>query len=335
MAKKYVRFNYFEVKLVLARLALQEDLKHDDDGNTFGKPDFTSADLWDMGPMLDFLESRKGAFDTSIKLGDEKAEVEPDSYIYDPKFQVYSFQLSKLRDTNIPSKKKIGKIKEEIMLEDDEYIGEFVSILYDHQYKICMIQSNFYGLTIKQIEAHLTELRLRYLAENGMEEEDPLLVRLTPIMDYSKVGAALQADYYRKIKIKASDIMLDSVHGDNGILSDMRRSIGRSAGVNIELQISMGFSEKTASLNADEIREVLEKFKDLPERSRPKIEVTVKEHEDSEVEVINLIEPRMTDRIGLEIKQKSSIGHEFLHANMLEKYKTRKSDIRRIIGIIQ
>ena len=99
--------------------------------------------------------------------------------------------MTKCRDTNIPSKKRLGEVKEEIMLADDEYIGESVSILFDKRVSVMMVQSNIYGLTMKQIENYLTELRLRYIDKTNKTETEPLLVRLRPIVDLNKVDKAI------------------------------------------------------------------------------------------------------------------------------------------------
>ncbi|WP_106768859.1 DUF6731 family protein [Paenibacillus faecalis] len=331
MARKHVRFNYFEVKLVPAKEAFKKQIT-DPDGDDHT---FSSADLWNMTSFLEYIDSKKDNFDTSVLLGDEVGEVEPGSIIYTDKYKTYGFQLSKLVETNIPSKKKIGRIKEEIMLEDDEFIGHFVTIIYDKTLNVVMVQSNLYGLSTVQIEQYLTELRLKYLEEIGCGNEEVLAVRLTPILDHSKLKTALQADYYRKLKIKGSDISLDSALDGSSMISDARRTLFKMKGVNIEITVSLGVTEKTASLDEEEVREVLKEFQKINPDQRPKIELTMKEYEEAPIEVINLIEPRMTDRLSLEVEPRKTIGHGFLHDKMLEKYIQRKSDIRRVLGIIE
>jgi len=333
MAKKYVRFNYFEVKLVLGKIALEEDLKSVIQEDV--TQNYASADLWDMSGFLDHLMTHKNDFRSSYTLGDEIAELEHDSYSFDSRFNLYGFQVAKLRDTNIPSKKKLGKIKEDIMLDDDEYIGEFVSILYDNLYKVVMVQSNLYGLSIKKIEQYLSELRFRYLEDKGNTEQEPFLVRLTPIIDSSKIDLALGADYYRKINIKASDVSLDASMTEDSLISDMRRTLLRTAGVNIEMQISLGSTEKTRSLDETVVRGALEEFKRISPGKRPRIELTMRENEESEIEVINLLEPRMTDRLSIEIEPRTTIAHEYLFDIMKEKYKHKRREVRKVLGIIE
>lgn len=330
MARKYVRFNYFEVVLVPARFVLEEDLNEEAQSRGL---DF--ADPWDMSHLLNYLSSGQHQFSTAFSLGDEYADIEPDSFIFNDQYNIMSFQLSKLRDTNIPAKKKLGEIKEQILLEKDEYIGEFVSILYDASYYVAMVQSNLYGLSIKQIEHYLSDIRFRYLNEIGESDEEPLMVKFRPLLDNDKINQALESEYYRKIKIRASDVMFDTVLNENSLLSDMSRYLAKSKGVNIELQISLGNAERTRSLDPELIRQAISEFRELPERYRPRFELTVLENEEAEVELINLVEPRMTDRLSIEVPIRRSIGHEYLFQEMLNKYLERRPRIRRILNIVQ
>ena len=326
MARKYVRFNYFEVQLVPAQVVVLEDL---DEEQQVQIP--YQADAWDMSGFLDYLMAYREHFRTTVPVGDEYAEIEKDSYSYDQRTNIYGFQLSKLRDKNIPSKKRFGEIKEEILLDQDEFIGEFTSILYDNSYKAVMVQSNLYGLSTKQIEHVLTQLRFRYLDTLGTPEANPLVVKLAPIIDNSKITRVINADYYKKIRIRASDVMLDAVLGENGLLSDTRRMLMESAGLHIDITISMGRTEKTSSLNQENIRNVIEQFWELDERIRPQIELTALENEEAAIETINLVEPRMTDRISIEVEPRTTVAHEFLFQNMLHLYNERRADVRRIL----
>lgn len=328
--RKYVRLNYFEVVLVPARQVLEAELVEEDPGDE--QPEY--ADMWDMTDFLEFLQLHSAPplpFDLAVTLGDEYADVERDSHIYDAVHNVFGLQVSKCRENNIPSKKRLGRIREEIMLDDDEYIGEFVSIIYDPSLGTLMVQSNHYGLSVKQLEFTLTELRFRYRDHQGDTEDEPLLVKLRPIIDLSTLDRALESQYYRKIRIRASDVMLDSSLGDDSLMSDVRRVLGRSGGINIDILVSVGRAERTASLEQREMRRVLEEFGQMGERMKPRIDVTVLQNEQAQIETINLVEPRMTDVISVEVEPRTTIAHEYLFRLMLEKYNQRRGALTRIL----
>lgn len=330
LARKYVRFNYFEVQLVPAPVVLRDELEEGYQAYDFHDED-DFADTWDMSAFLDFLMTHRD-FDTTIAVGDEFAEIEIDSYSYDERRNVYGFQLSKLRDKNIPSKKRFGEIKEEILLEQDEFIGEFVSVLYDNAYQTVAIQSNLYGLSIKQIEHVLTQLRFRYLDQNALTDEIPLVVRLVPIIDRAKIDRVIRSDYYKKIRLKGSNVMLDANLNDTSFMGDARRLLHETAGVNIDITISLGRSEKTASLNDARIREVIAAYLEIAdEQRRPQLEITALDNEEAEIETINLLEPRMTDRISIVVEPRTTVAHEFLFNSFLDIYDRRRPDIRRVL----
>lgn len=329
LMRKNIRFNYFQPKLVPARQVLSEEIKGVEE--ELEASEF-SADIWDMSALLDYIFAGRAGFDISIQVRSEIADFEPKTYSYSEYEDIYGFQLAKNRDTNIPAKRKLGEIKQEIALEDDEYIGEFNSILYDHRNSVLMIQSNPYGLTIKQIEGYFTLLRLSWIEETtGQEESNPLVVKLTTIIDPTKLDRAIGATYYRRIKIRATDQMLDALNDDTTLLSRIRQTVGRSTGINVELVLSVGRTGRTASLDEADIRMTLKKFRTIDSINRPKIDVAVKNSDEDPVEVINLIEPKMTDTIPVKIKPRQTVGHEYLFEEMKRKYMERRLYIARLL----
>lgn len=266
MTRKYIRFNYFEVNLVPAEDAIRRDLNEDEDIPF-------QANVWDMSDFLDYLMVNRREISTTVDIGTEYSEVEKDSYHYDERRDLYSFQLSKLRETNIPSKKKFGEIKEDILLDQDEYIGEFNSIVFDNTYKALIMQSNLYGLSVAQTEHVLTQLRFKYLDRMGRTEEVPLVVKLNPIIDNSKVQKVIESDYFKKIRLKGSDFMMDAALDDDSLLTDAKKLLHQSSGLNIDITISLGRTERTSSLNQEYVQSAIRRFESIGE-SKPKMEVT-------------------------------------------------------------
>lgn len=324
MVRKYVRFNYFEVQLVPAQEALVAELNEDDNFQYH-------ADAWNMAGFLDYLMVHRETFVTTVPVGDEYAEIEKDSYSYDERRDLYSLQLSKLRENNIPSKKRLGDIKEAILLEQDEYIGEFVSLIFDNTYGCVALQSNLYGLSVKQTEHVLTQLRLQYLHEINRAEELPLVVRLSPIIDRAKIQRVIRANYYKKVRIKGSNVMLDAELNDESLLGEARRLLNETAGVNFDITISLGRAERTATLTEEKVRELVHEYNAMPDDQKPQIELTALDNEEAEIETVNLFEPRMTDRVSLEIEPRQTVAHEYLYQTLIEKYDTRRADIRRVL----
>lgn len=199
------------------------------------------------------------------------------------------------------------------------------------------MQSNFYGLTVKQTEQVLTELRFRYLNLIGQnEDKNPLIVRLAPIVDRSQIDRVMEAGYYKKIRIKGSNVMRDANLGEGNLVCDVRDMLLVSAGVNIDVTISMGKCPRTVSLEDEVVRAVLRQFSQKDnENQRPQVEVTALYDEESEIETINLINPRMTDRVAVEVEPRQTVGHEYLYQQFIAMYNERRHDVRRVLVPIE
>ena len=292
--------------------------------------------IWDIKEMLEYINENKME-STSINLGDIIVEIEPGSII-DINENIVGFQLTKMRDNMLPAKKKIGESKEEIILNDDEYIGDFVSILYDSIYKVLMVQSNSYGLTINQIEKYLTKLRRKYIEEAKLSTLVPeYACELRVLIDPKKVENILDAKYYRKLRIKGSDFMLDSLLDKDSNsykkFGSIRNCIGETKGVNFDITLSVQSAKKTETLNHEEVKEFIEEFKSIKdEKNKPTIEVTKKDSDDSNTEVINLLYPRLTNIINFKIEPRTSIGNEFLFDKMKETYNKTRGTITRVVN---
>jgi hypothetical protein len=259
------------------------------------------------------------------------AEIEPKSFISEK--DTISFQLTKLRDNFLIAKKKPGEEKMDLVLNDDEYIGEFVSLIFNCKNKTMMLQSNMYGLGITKVERYLTLLRRKYLETlNNEDQINELRCELRIIVDPNKVDEILKAKYFRKVRIKGSDIMMDSFMNSKSMFSKIRNTIGTSKGLNFDISISLNNTDKTKSIDVEEMKKLLNDYKTFEENSdKPMIEITKKDDDDSNTELINLLEPKLTDVIRFTIYSRQSIGHEFLYNEMIKTYRRRHPLIEKIL----
>ncbi|MGK9490339.1 MULTISPECIES: DUF6731 family protein [Bacillus] len=314
MPLKKVRFNYFSIDLV--PIDMPENMQ--------GR-DVTAS--WDMTEILNYLSVINNPLDGVVNVGEYIGEFDRYTILNDPD-GIYSFQIAKLRETNI-AKKKIGNPKEDLGLEDDEYIGEFVTVVFDPRYCTVAIQSNIYSLNLAQIEVFLTEIRNRY--KERLEEEDqiPLMVSLRPIIDSSRIEKIGNSEIFRKVVVRGSNLMADSL-ADNGSLEEVSGLIGRASGVNFELTLSVGRAPKSESLDADLIQEIIYGFN--RSNSKPKVEITARQDIESPIDVVDLLEPKLTNVISLHVENRGMvIGHEYIHREFMNEYPAQRSAIGRIL----
>lgn len=90
-------------------------------------------------------------------------------------------------------------------------------------------------------------------------------------------------------------------------------------------------TKKNSTMNVTQSKELIKDYielSDFNEKNRPLLEATIKEDESSVVDIVNFLEPRLTDQINLVLEPRIPIGHEYLFQNMREKYLTRRGLIR-------
>lgn len=358
--KKSIKFNYFEIALKMDEIVIAtndsilqkiEKIKgkkgHKNDELLSNEEDLIimqevykgyQASKWDISEMLNYYikKPKKG---TCLTVDGTKFEIEPDSLKYDKKDNIYSFQITKFRDTNIPAKKKIGEIKEDIFLTDEEYIGEFVSILYDNKNYSVMLQSNNYGASIKQVEKYLTLLRRKYIkAIKDKESIEELVCELRVITDSKEIIELKEAEYFKNIRLRGSDVMIDSLLNEKDLMSKVKRKLGNQYGVEIDIKISVNTTKRTDSLNQDNIVNIIDTFTEMlgsndnKKSIIDKFEISKKIDDDTNVELIDLITPRMKSIIIFNIEERKSIDHVFMKKKMVTEYKKKRGIIEKILS---
>lgn len=302
MARQKIRFNYFEPQLVVEN----NDLI-----------------IWDMKNFLDTLLNNKRKFNASVILGDEVADLEWNSCEYDYSNDLYYIQLSKLRSKNIPARKKINQDKVDIDLADDEYLGEFNLLIYDPKINVLITQGNFYGLTVKQIMLTLSGLRMKINELKGTTDGDiPYIVNLAPIIDSGAVDKALNNEIYRKITIKGADFnAIADEDLDSDVLSRTVDALGEVHGVNFDITLSMATTPKNESLDSEEVRLMINDVLKLNNEKETDVgmHITSRRDEESSIEYIDLLTPKLTSEIVLDVKNRSTIGAEFIFVGFKEQ----------------
>lgn len=72
-------------------------------------------------------------------------------------------------------------------------------------------------------------------------------------------------------------------------------------------------------------------FSSQPEDMKPRVEITKIDEIGSSIDVINLLEPRMSDKVRIEIEPRTTIAHEYLYRVMREVYDNKRNTLSRIL----
>lgn len=301
MVRQSIRFNYFEPILVAEN---DEEI------------------LWDMRPFIEFIIGNRQAFNPAVPLGDELADLEWNNSFYDEKNQLYYIQLSKLRSKNIPSRKRVNHDKVSITLDEDEFLGEFNLIIYDPNLDVLITQGNFFGLTTKQIAIALSNMRLKYKEYVGETETENIhIIHLRPIIDSAAIDRVKENEIYRKIEVKGSDYReIANENLDSNVLDTAVKSMDEINGVNFGISLSMSKAPKSNSLEKDEVRSMISDVLRLKEDDVDiSMKVSTRRDEEAAIEYIDLLSPRLTTNIVLEIQNRSTIGAEYIFNGFKEQ----------------
>lgn len=353
--QKRVRFSYFRAMLIIdesqiktaiqtCRATIKADkskknimLAEIESLNNLRKLENVNIDLADMFDYIKIgeVQSNKDVLGKSVEI---------DTTTFMPKDDkdgdIIFFQISNNRDTNIPSLKKVGVPRVPIKLDDDEYIGEFMGILYDKNSHVLMIQCNKYSLSIVQFEHLLSLLYTEYMnVAKGKSRDAYKIISLEPIIDNGILKKMNKNTYYKKFSIKASDTSLLAITNDSSkTIPSISEVLTGFKGVNIDLSISVNMHKKEyVPLDSQVISHLYENFEKLPEHLKPNIDVYFQEREGSRLEAVNWLLPKKESVITFTMKPRASLAYNTVYQSMLEEYKGEngaggaKSEINKII----
>lgn len=247
---------------------------------------------------------------------DEQARL--DRAYYDLELENWFMHFVRLRDTNIPSKATKQSEVEPFELDDDEYLGEDVSALYDEDHHILMLQRNRYSLGPEGIEEYL----------NLLWDSDDEYIYLRPIISPNIIKEAEKAEFYRRLNVRFANLDPEKFKTkSDSPLGEFIKTFGKYKGVTAEITVTLGRTRGT-SLDRETIHDTLIEIEENKEYLQ-KAEIAKKDSQDTSVEVIDLIEHKAHDFAYFTLEKRSSLQHETVAYHMWKKYieEERKSDI--------
>ena len=296
MPERNVKFQYY---------ALVRQKKEKNRWNGQGKLDI---DIW-----MDKLDKRN-LLNATIDLGDTKANV--DTVNWFEKSDVWVFKFMKLREDNIPVIVKENQESKVIPLEDDEYIGEGLHMLYDNNIGIAMLQINRFSLGLKRLESFLTEVW----------KEEGERIKLKPIADKLVFDTSIKREY-KSIEISFANItpQLEDGKRSLGTIMNLYRKMQGAAGV-----IKIGFGKsKGDTLNIDEVRDVVDDA--LMDESVRGLKLHIKDDDDRPVEIVDLFDHICKDIITFNVAEKSVLNYSYVADKMISCYISRREYIKSLI----
>lgn len=228
--------------------------------------------------------------------------------------EFYSARVYKVRDTNIPVKLADGHDAEPIELEEDEYIGEDLNILYDYQLNVCMIQRNRMSIGVSR------------LAEWAMKDIADYDILFRPLGQSYNIGK------FRKKKIRSLDITMGNINEQTKgtALSDLIKGAADIGGLNVSISISVG-RKRNRELSKDGAMQLIKEITDNRE-DVTRARVKVKDDDNAPIETVDLIDDLLNDIIVYNIEHKSTLDFRTEKQQMLQKYLERREEIAGMVN---
>ncbi|WP_282067002.1 DUF6731 family protein [Bacillus pumilus] len=290
MNQKKVRFEYYQVVYTK-----KEDRKEQRER------------LFDLLVWLE-KANRKSLEGRTFNYRQEQARLEEATW--DDELKFFFLHFVRLRDT-IPSKATTSSKVEPLELEDDEYIGEEVSALYDENNHVLMLQRNKYSLGPEGIEEYLNLIW-------DSEEES---IHLRPICPPDVFEMARKSKEYRKINLKFADLktinsqrLFDKLKSPlKGIFS----SFEKYEGVNAQVTITVGNTKN--SLDEENINETLSDIQENRELFSG-AELARRANDDTRVELIDLFAHKAHDFGTFRLEKRETLSHYSIAKEMWTIY---------------
>ncbi|WP_113675451.1 DUF6731 family protein [Vallitalea guaymasensis] len=292
MKKKKIFFDYFEVRILKSRKGKQPEEKAFDITKLLEK----------AKKLIDDGQAKKTVRPT---MGDSARFHEIN---YDRSNKIWDIQLLRLRDALLPGIADEEGEFEVIKLDSDKYVGESLSILYDKENCILMMQRNNLSISPGGIEVYLNNLYIR--------KDSIISLRPIKISD-NKINKINKNANYRSINF--------GVAVNTGIKSRTLRNMFKTfdgiAATTFKGEISMGRKRKKTldpGISSCFIKELYDE-KDISE-----LKVNMSYGEEPKFEKVDLLDDRRRDNDTFEYDRINVITHKRVIKVMRKKYLYRK-----------
>lgn len=300
--KRVIRFQYYRILY-----------KSKGKDNKFG--DYKTFNLVDWIVKMD----EEKTIQKTIEFNRTFARI--DKISYDKNADLWCLRFMKLRDTNIPTKVKENAESEAFVLEDDEYIGEDVTMIYDKKSSVAMIQSNRFSLGISRIEELL----------NYTNNDENIKIYVQPILMDKNIGRLKKSNYKH---IEVSFANLNSWQEKDGktavSLARLIEPLKNIGGYSGRVSIGLGHSKKEA-LNRVESNQLVDEILSNKRFVRS-ARVRVKEDDDTDVEIVDLFDEIYHDFIEFTLQSKTTLGFRETIFSMIYYFNKRKQELYLAVG---
>lgn len=225
----------------------------------------------------------------------------------------YHIIMERLDDTKLQKTTIYGE-SIDVDLEENEYIGHEVSILYDRHNNTMLIQRNISSLSPSGIEKFFDSVLFDYT-------EEYCNLKLVPAIDQNAYDKAKSSNIFRQFSIKVKGNEADDLI--RGLSSN---SINGTEYVEIIVSTDRA---KNSELDNFEVKKLIGDWSDST--SVEKLSVKVKENFDSNIEVIDLMHQAIKRSLIYEYRESSELNAQNIFLDMVRIYRDEDNALSLMI----
>ena len=219
--------------------------------------------------------------------------------IHEEQNHLWEIQLLHYREKVLPGKADEDGAFELIHLDEDEYVAESTTVLYDEIDYRLYIQRNIYGTSIRAFTELITKM-----------SPAGTLITLKPVYNQNKINTIDRANSFSKAVLvaDASELTGESKASSIGKLFS---SLKRYDGSIIKIEVSNGRSKKNR-LNKGAIVSLIKEAYEYS--GTQKLELRTQWTEDSAFETIDFLDDRAAYSFDVSYSRSNPITHERLYS---------------------
>ncbi len=235
--------------------------------------------------------------------------------------ELWKLQILRIRSNVLPGIATNTGEFNPLNLDDDEYVGEDVAVLYDPDFHLIMIQRNRNSLSPSGIEQYL----------NRIYDDPHHLISFSPIPIPDFMRDIGQGDIIKKVVLSLSTTNIDEdILPRNSAIARIICGARQCGAVNMTINISMGRGKNPNSLDHDEVLGLSNA--DINENVVTKYEVYKKTNQDAHVEVVDLMSGILRDEENFQYSRAYPINYSRIIDCMFAKYIDRLELIQDLFG---
>lgn len=226
---------------------------------------------------------------------------------------LWKLQFIKQRSAEVPGiiDKKNDEYKK-LELNDSEYIGEDVAVLYYEKTNVLMIQRNRTSIGINGLRAYFQQI---------LNSSNLIDIKLVP---FTNDLGELKKLIIRKVEVSFAEI---NENDEKSSLTGVILGAKKMKSLSTKVTFSVGRSRKDESLTQEEVME----FTKLKEDDGfKKVHVEYRESKDSPIEQVEFINGTLFDQEKFEYSKENEISYERIIDRMLDVFKKRKPYLEKI-----